>query len=142
MNVISMHLQLFNGVTLDNAYGFIHYSDVIMGAMASQITSLTIFNQPFIKAQIKENIKAPCRWPLCVEFTGCRWIPQQMASNAEKFPFDDVVMMMNLMMNMHELQVSRNTRRAHTSAAAYSEKKIWIQVVIQNSLQCLSIVII
>ena len=36
-----------------------HNSDVIMGAMASQITSLTIVSQPFIQAQIKENIKAP-----------------------------------------------------------------------------------
>ena len=33
-----------------------------MGAMAYQITSLTIvylFTQPFIQAQINENIKAP-----------------------------------------------------------------------------------
>ena len=28
------------------------------------------------KAQIKENIKAPRHWPLCVEFTGDRWIPR------------------------------------------------------------------
>ena len=27
------------------------------------------------KAQIKENIKALCHWPLCGEFTGDRWIP-------------------------------------------------------------------
>ena len=30
--------------------------------------------QPFIRAQIKENIKAPRHWPLCGEFTGDRWI--------------------------------------------------------------------
>ena len=41
------------------------------------------FTQPFIQAQIKENIKAPRYWPLCREFTGNRWIPAQMASNAE-----------------------------------------------------------
>ena len=34
-------------------------------------------------AQIKENIKAPRHWPLCVEFTGDRWIPAQRASDAE-----------------------------------------------------------
>ena len=28
------------------------------------------------KAQIKENIKAPCHWPLWGEFTGDRWIPR------------------------------------------------------------------
>ena len=47
-----------------------------MGAIASQITSLT---QPFIQAQIKENIKATRNWPLCGEFTGD--FPAQKASN-------------------------------------------------------------
>ena len=41
------------------------------------------FAQPFVQAQIKENIKAPRHWPLCGEFTGDRWIPSQRASNAE-----------------------------------------------------------
>ena len=53
-----------------------HYNDVIMDTMASQITSLTIFTQPFIQAQTKENTKAPRHWPLCGEFTGHRWIPR------------------------------------------------------------------
>ena len=54
---------------------FLHHSDVIFGAMACPITSLTIFSEPFIQAQIKQNIKAPSRWPLWGEFTGDRWIP-------------------------------------------------------------------
>ena len=33
------------------------------------------FAQPFVQPKIKENIKAPCHWPLCGEFTGDRWIP-------------------------------------------------------------------
>ena len=33
-----------------------------------------LFTQLFIQVQIKENIKAPCHWPLCGEFTGDRWI--------------------------------------------------------------------
>ena len=49
-----------------------HYGDVIMGAIMSQITSVT---QSFIQTQIKENIKALRHWPLCGEFTGDRWIP-------------------------------------------------------------------
>ena len=53
-----------------------HYNDVIMGAIASQITSLTIVIQPFIQAKIDENIKAPRHWSLCGEFTGDRWIPR------------------------------------------------------------------
>ena len=35
-----------------------------------------LFTQPFIQAQINENIKAPRHWPLCGEFTGDRWIPR------------------------------------------------------------------
>ena len=35
-----------------------------------------LFTQPFIRAQIKENIKAPRHWPFCGEFTGDRWFPR------------------------------------------------------------------
>ena len=41
-----------------------HHGDVIMGAMAFQITSPWLFTQPFIQAQIKENIKVPRHWHL------------------------------------------------------------------------------
>ena len=41
-----------------------------------------LFTQPFIRAQIKVNIKAPRHWPLCGgPVTG--EFPAQMASNAE-----------------------------------------------------------
>ena len=40
-----------------------------------------LFTQPFIRARIKENIKAPRHWPLCGEFTG--EFSTQMASNEE-----------------------------------------------------------
>ena len=53
-----------------------HCGDVIMGAIASQITSLTIVYSTVIQAQIKENIKALRHWPLCGEFTGDQWIPR------------------------------------------------------------------
>ena len=33
-----------------------------------------LFTQPFIRAQIKENIKDPRHWPLWGDFTGNRWI--------------------------------------------------------------------
>ena len=41
-----------------------HFNDVIMGAIASQITVSRLVTQPFIQIQIKENIKAPRNWPL------------------------------------------------------------------------------
>ena len=43
--------------------------------------ALRLFTQPFLQAQIKENIKDPCHWHLRGEFTGDRWIP--CTSNAE-----------------------------------------------------------
>ena len=57
-----------------------------MGAIAPQITSLTIVIQPFIQTQIKENIKAPRHWPLWGKSPGTGEFPAQMASNAENVP--------------------------------------------------------
>ena len=51
-----------------------------------------LFAQPFFRAQTKENMKAPRHWPLWGEFTGERRIPRTKGSNAELFPFDDVIM--------------------------------------------------
>ena len=48
----------------------------LLGAMVSQITSLTIVYSTAFQAQIKENIKASRLWPLCEELTGDRWIPR------------------------------------------------------------------
>ena len=46
-----------------------------------------LLSRPFIRAQIKGNIKAPRHWLLCGEFTGpspgTGEFPAQMASNAE-----------------------------------------------------------
>ena len=53
-----------------------HCSDVIMGTVASQITSITIVYTTVYSDADQENIKAPRHWPLCWEFTGDRWIPR------------------------------------------------------------------
>ena len=64
-----------------------HYNDVIMGSWRLKSPASPLFTQPFIRVQIKENIKIPRNWPLCGEFTGDRWIPRefpaQMVSNAK-----------------------------------------------------------
>ena len=65
-----------------------HYSDVIMTAMASQITSLTIAYSIVLRAD--QDIKAPRHWPLRVEFTVGRWIPKGTVAR-KMFPFDDVI---------------------------------------------------
>ena len=46
---------------------FDHYSHVIMTAMASKITDISIVFSAvaFVQAKIKENIKAPYHWLLC-----------------------------------------------------------------------------
>ena len=61
---------------LQNIRGYVsfHYNDVIMGAMASQITSLTIVYSTVYSGADKKTIKAPRHWSLCGEFTGHRWI--------------------------------------------------------------------
>ena len=48
-----------------------------------------LFTQPFIRAQMKENIKAPRHWPLCGELSGDRPVTRKM------FPFHDVIMLIN-----------------------------------------------
>ena len=53
-----------------------------MGAMASEITSLTIVYSTFIQAQIKENIKAPRYWPNS---------PHKRPVTRNMVPFDDVI---------------------------------------------------
>ena len=53
------------------------YSDVIMSAMASNITGVLhqLFARPFVQVQIKESIKTPRHLPLWGESTDDRWIP-------------------------------------------------------------------
>ena len=47
------------------------------------------FLNRLLKAQIKENIKAPRHWPLCGEFTGS---PHKWPVTRKMFAFDDVIM--------------------------------------------------
>ena len=52
----------------------LHYDDFIMGAMASEITSLTIvYSTVYSDADQRKHKKAQRHWPLCGEFTGDRW---------------------------------------------------------------------
>ena len=53
----------------------LHYSDVIMSAMASQFTCVSVVFSTFC-ADVEENIKAPRHLPLWGEFTGDQWIPR------------------------------------------------------------------
>ena len=69
-----------------------HNTDIIVSAVVSQITGVSMFAQPFVKAQIKENAKALRHWLLWGEST--RWpgdSPHKGTITQKKFPFDDVI---------------------------------------------------
>ena len=81
-SIFAQHLLNF-ACSLERKGHFpLHYSDVIMGAMASQLTSLDIVYSTVYSGADQTNIIAPRHWPLCGEFTGDRWMPRTNASNA------------------------------------------------------------
>ena len=61
----------------DQRGGAFHYDDVIMGAMASQITSLTIVYSTVYSDTDQWKHQRPRHWPLCGEFTADRRIPHR-----------------------------------------------------------------
>ena len=67
----------------DDVSIWLHYNDVIMTTIASQITSLTVVYSRVYTDADQRNIKAPRHWPLCGEFTGVGEFPAQRASYAE-----------------------------------------------------------
>ena len=69
-----------------------HYNDVIMGAMASQITNLTIVYSIVYAVADQRKHQRSASLDFVREFTGAGAFHAQMASNAEMFPFDDVIM--------------------------------------------------
>ena len=70
----------------------LHCGDVIMGTMASLITSLTIVYSIVYSGADQRNLKPPLHWPLCGDSPGTGEFPTQMASNAENVSIDDVIM--------------------------------------------------
>ena len=60
-----------------------HYIDAIMGAMASQITSLAIFYSTVYSGADQRKHQGPRHWPLCGEFTVTGEVPARRVSNAE-----------------------------------------------------------
>ena len=88
-----------NGCTIDvpdcemGPYGFMHYNDVIMSAIASQITSLTIVCSTVYSGTNQGKHQSPAslafmrgihRWPVNSQHKG--------SVTRNMFPFDDVIM--------------------------------------------------
>ena len=71
----------------------VHYTYDIMGAMASQITSLTIvYSRAYSGADQRKHL-SPAPLSFVWELTGDLWIPPYKGPATRKmFPFDDVIM--------------------------------------------------
>ena len=63
-----------------------------MGAIASQITSLTIVYSIVYSDADQRNIKAPRDWPVCGNSPGPVNSPHKWPVTRKMFPFDDVIM--------------------------------------------------
>ena len=69
-----------------------HYSDVIIARKHLKTPAPPLFTQPFIQAQMKEISKLQVTG-LCSRNSAVTGeFPAQLSSNAEMFPFDDVIM--------------------------------------------------
>ena len=66
-----LSMNWINGKQNNSLLWHTHYSDVIMGAMASQITSLTIVHTSVSPGADQRKHR---HWPLIGEFTDHRWI--------------------------------------------------------------------
>ena len=98
-----------------------HYN-VIVWAMASQITNLTIvLSTAYSGADQRKPQKAPPHWPLLGEFTGDQPIPCSKGQPTWKmFPFGDVIMW--------------TTQHLHYSYVTYKRHCAWH---LSHSTQCL-----
>ena len=93
-----------------------HYGDVIMSAMASEITSFTIvYSTVYSGADDQKS-------PLLGEFTG--EFPTQRPVTRKMFPFDDII--------MHTTFSSSNA--ATQSTAAIAKKNIYLKRVLNTNL--------
>ena len=99
MNFISGSFRLINS----------YYNNVIMSAMAPQISGLMVlFSTVYSDADQRKYqssaslafVRGIHRWPV--------YDPPKKASNAEKFPFDDVIMIHSWFMNMAQWFQTKN----------------------------------
>ena len=73
ISVNSSAHTVYEGISLCEAY--IHHSDIIMSAMASQMTGVLIVCSTVCSGADQKKYQAPRHWPLWGESTGDRWIP-------------------------------------------------------------------
>ena len=84
------------------AYNHKRYNDAIMGAMAFQITSLTIVHSNIYSGADQENANAPRHYPLCGSPVNS---PQKWPVTRKMFPFDDVIMRCSMTVHVSEATI-------------------------------------
>ena len=89
--------QLIGHLVQDSGkwWNVVHYNDVIMGAIASQITSLTIvFSTVYSDGDQRkhQSSASPGHWPLCGDHRGPVNSPPKWPVTRKMFPFDDIIM--------------------------------------------------
>ena len=72
--ILYTYIYIYKSIGL-RCVGNNHYNDIIMRAMAYQITGVSIVYSTLGSGLNEKNIKAPRHWPMCGEFTGDRYIP-------------------------------------------------------------------
>ena len=94
-----------------------------MGAMAPQITSLTIVYSIVYSGTVKKNTKL-CVTGLCVENSSVTGeFPAQMGSNGKMFSFDDVIMPRALAEGCEDYQPDGGAYNAWGPSDAYTSSK-------------------
>ena len=79
------HPTLYNGCNYLSGFKLIITMTSEWARLRLKSPASPLFTQPFIRAQIKENIKAPRRWPFVNS-------PHKWLITRKMFPFDDVIM--------------------------------------------------
>ena len=108
-----------------------HYSDIIMGAMASQLTSLTIVYSNVYSGADKKKYQSSAsvafvrgihRWPVNS--------PHQWPVTRKMFPFDDVIMRAKVGSMLQWLLVTNliNVLKFDTGNISFHENGSWLKV--------------
>ena len=107
-----------NGMKPWRKGGDIHYSDVILRLMASQITGVSSVCSTVCSSAVQRKHQAPRHWPLWGESTGdC---PHKGPVTRKMFPFDDVIMRSSLAMSLSKNNSNGRTRGRFVSSKFFS----------------------
>ena len=115
----------------------LHYNDVTMDAIASQITSLTIVYSTVYSDADQRNHQSSA--PLAFVRGIHRWpvnSPHQWPVTRKMFPFDDVIMWIDALIVLTRITTRQATARMYAEdnmtayLIGYSQSILWIKMVV------------